>query len=330
MSVNHWVTSSMIITEEAKKMWLWVEIISKKKNLFYVKNKDKKILFKNVDFGLNSSLWKKLTDDKELCYKILDEHNLPIAKSYYLQKNEWIKSSKSSVNKIKTNNLKFPLVIKPIDEYHWNGVMMNILTEKELRDKLSISFKKYDNMIIQEEISWDEIRVLIVKWKIIVAMKRVPPTIIWDGKSSIKDLIDIENKLNPHRGEWVEKPHPLLYIKIDDEIISFIKKQWLTSNDIPNKWQKVQLRWNSNVWTWWTIIDVTNNISNDIKNASITACKVFWLGICGVDILTSDITKPLSETGWVILELNATPGLWGDRELTSINTWKEILKLLFS
>jgi hypothetical protein len=29
------------------------------------------------------------------------------------------------------------------------------------------------------------------------------------------------------------------------------------------------------------------------------------------------------------LELNSNPGIGGDRELTTVNTWKEILQLLF-
>ena len=36
--------------------------------------------------------------------------------------------------------------------------------------------------------------------------------------------------------------------------------------------------------------------------------KIIDLDICGIDIMTTDITKPLSETGGAVLEVNAGPG----------------------
>gem|GEM_PF-2843863 len=45
------------------------------------------------------------------------------------------------------------------------------------------------------------------------------------------------------------------------------------------------------------MIDVTKEISNDIKKMCIKTCEKFKLEMCGIDILTSDITKPLDETG---------------------------------
>ncbi len=75
-------------------------------------------------------------------------------------------------------------------------------------------------------------------------------------------------------------------------------------------WRKVFLRWNSNIWTWGTLSDVTDMVCEDIKSTCIKAAKSCWLKFCGVDIITKDITKSLSETWWIILELNATPWIW--------------------
>ncbi len=40
--------------------------------------------------------------------------------------------------------------------------------------------------------------------------------------------------------------------------------------------------------------------------------KIIDLDICGIDIMTTDISKPLSETDGAVLEVNDTPGL-GDK-----------------
>jgi len=292
--------SSKYIVEEAEKMWFEIDMISEDKNLFYVKWNNKEILFKSTDFGWNSALWYKLCDDKELTYKVLDRYNLPIAKSEYISKNDFFDFSKEYVSK-----LRFPLVIKPIDEWHWNWVLMWISDFKELKKSLEESFKVYDDMIIQEQAKWDEIRVLVIKWEMIAAIHRVPAFVIWDWISNISQLIDIENNTNPLRWEWYD--NSLTYIKIDTELLWYISKNNLNLDYVAHKWEKIQLRWNSNLWTWWIPVDVTELISDDIRRVAIKATEVLWMEICGVDVLTSDFTKSLSDTNWIILECNATP-----------------------
>jgi D-alanine-D-alanine ligase-like ATP-grasp enzyme len=292
--------SSKYIIEEAEKMWFKIEMLSEDKNLFYVKWNDKEILFKSTDFGWNSALWYKLCDDKELTYKVLDKHNLPIAKSEYISKLNFSDFSEDTVSK-----LDFPLIVKPIDEWHWNWVLMWIGNFEELKKALRESFEIYDDMIIQEQANWDEIRVLVIKWKIIAAIHRVPAFVIWDWENNISKLIDIENNTNPFRWEWYD--NSLAYIKIDSELLGYIWKNNLDLDYVALKWEKIQLRWNSNLWTWWIPVDVTELISDDIKNVAIVATKVLWMEICWVDILTSDFTKSLSDTKWIVLECNATP-----------------------
>jgi hypothetical protein len=52
--------------------------------------------------------------------------------------------------------------------------MMSIQTFDELKKKLAISFATYENMIIQEEVQGDEIRILVVKETVILAYCRTP------------------------------------------------------------------------------------------------------------------------------------------------------------
>jgi len=290
--------------------------------MFLIHGNGKEILFKSTDFWGNSSLGSKLTSDKELAYRLLAKHSFPVAKTLSL--------SDLAFEQFDTSQLRdftFPLIVKPVNEEHGNGVMMHILTMDELQEKLSTAFETYDNLLIQEEIVGDEIRFLVVKGQVLVAIHRIPATVTGDGQQSIQQLIDQENAENEHRGTGYQKP--LSFIEVDDELLSYIDKQKLDLDSTPRDWQEVQLRGNSNLGTWWTIIDVTNDVSDELKEVCIKACEIFGLDICGVDVLTSDFTKSLAETDWVILELNDTPGLGGDRELTTVNTWKEMLKLLF-
>ncbi len=319
----YWSISSSVLCEEAEKLGLLAEIICAEKNLFYLHGHGKSILFKSTDFGENSSLGYKLADDKELAYTLLERHNFPTAKSVYFKRGELENLSSQQIGR----SLSFPVIIKPVSEWHGNGVMMNIFSYDELKEKLVFSFQTYDTLIVQEQISGDEVRVLVVKWEVILALNRVPAHIVGNGYDSIKDLVERENKNNPLRWVWYEAP--LSYIKMDHETFSFMEKQWVSEHTIPDKGQVIQLRGNSNIWTWWTIKEVTNELCDTTKDMCIQISKIFGLEIAWIDILTTDVTVPLEQMWWVVLEVNATPGIGWYRELTSVNPWRELLKKIF-
>lgn len=320
--MNFWSTSSEILKNEAEALWLLVDIIDEENNLFFIIHWDKKILFKNTDFWVNSALWFKLVQDKSLCYSLLERYDFSIAKSLYIHKKEF-----GSFRENLIEWLWFPLVIKPLSEAHGNGVCMNIYTYNELKEKLTHSFEKYESMIIQEQIDGDEIRIVVYDDQVLAAYIRKPPFIVWDGISTIEALIYIENNTNPLR--WPRYQNVLCNIEIDKEVLHTLQKGWFNLDSIPEKRQQVFLRSNSNIWTWGTLIDVSHILHDDIKKSSISACRVFWLWFSGVDIIIKDPSKLFTRENWVILEINATPWIWGHMEALWLNTWKKILKKLF-
>jgi glutathione synthase/RimK-type ligase-like ATP-grasp enzyme len=61
----------------------------------------------------------------------------------------------------------------------------------------------------------------------------------------------------------------------------------------------------------------------------VSIAKKAGLAVVGIDIITKDLSRPLKESWWAIIELNAAPGFWGDREFTSVNTAKKLLEYIF-
>ncbi len=314
--MKYFSISSQELVQEAKKMWFEVEILIKEKNFFIIKWNWKEILFKSTDFGWNTSLAYKIASDKVLTYKILERYWYPIPKTQSIKKNE----------KYSLKDFSYPVIIKPTNESHWNWVKMNIQNEEQLKKELDESFKNYDTMLIQEQFEWNETRVLVVKWQIILAINRIPPFVIWNWEYSIEELIKIENETNPLRWEWYKKS--LSYIKVDDETVKILNTYWYTLKSIPKKWEKVFVRLNSNLWTGGTVNEVTNILHPEIKQMCIDITQKLWFWLCWVDLIIKDFTKPI-KNNVIILELNATPWIWWDRQLTNVNSAKKILEILF-
>jgi cyanophycin synthetase len=69
------------------------------------------------------------------------------------------------------------------------------------------------------------------------------------------------------------------------------------------------IRRNANLSTGGTATDVTDQVHSQLAARVIDAARVVGLDIAGVDVVASDISRPLEEQSGVVVEVNAAPGL---------------------
>lgn len=318
--------SSNILINEAKKMWYTVSIISNEFDIFVIKNKWQKRIFKNIDCWLNTSLGVRFSRYKNLSYFILNKYAIKVPQSFIISKKRKIDDI---LDNIKKNNIDFPVVIKPATGEHGNGVSVNITTQEELILAIKNALKFHHQVIIQEFFPWNDYRLFVVNHKLVAAIQRIPACVIGNGKSTIKKLIQEENQ-NPLR--WDQHTNNLTKIKIDTELRIILKNQWLTLQSIIAKNKKLFLRKNANLSTWGTSVDITDKIHPEIKKMAEKASKVLQLHVCGIDYLSVNISTPLAEQKWGIIEANHTPWLrWHHFPTTGKprNVAKKILQLAF-
>jgi len=325
--INSWWISSELILKEAKQMALNSQVLSRENNLFLVNSDKENIIFKSVDCWLNSSFWLKIANNKELTYLLAEKNNIRVPVSKYLSREDYLANNYTNLN------IDYPVISKPIDWAHWDWVSINLKDIDELKEWLKYTFESEDvtKAVIQEQIFWEDHRIIVVNWKVEAVTKRIAPYIIGDWISSVKSLIETENK-NPLRWWGEDHDAQMSQIKIDSESISYIEEQWYKMDFILEKDKKINVRQNENLSTWWIAIDMTDEIPNEVKDEAIKIAKLVWLWFCGVDFFCKDISLPLKEGKWAIIEINATPWIrmhhfpsqWKSR-----NVAKKILEAIF-
>jgi cyanophycin synthetase len=55
--------------------------------------------------------------------------------------------------------------------------------------------------------------------------------------------------------------------------------------------------------------DITDIICDDLRETAERAARALRCELAGVDVITTDVTRPLRESGGFINEVNTTPGL---------------------
>lgn len=235
--------------------------------------------------------------DKNLTKEILALNTIPVAEGALV---------KDTIQLLKTaDNIGYPVVVKPQFGNKGTGVHLNIDNEKDLLEAYKDLKKSCDEIIIEEYVEGNDYRVCVIDYEVKAVSKRTPPYIIGDGKSSVKELLDILNS-DPLRGEDHEKP--LTKIKLDKELLELLRKINKNINSIPEENEKIYLRRNANISTGGFAEDCTDLISSQNKKILERVAKIIGLDICGIDICTKDISGNLYDDG-IVIEVNAAPGI---------------------
>lgn len=199
----------------------------------------------------------------------------------------------------------YPLVIKPIDGNHGKGNTTNIIN-KEQALKAFAAAKEYSRSVIVERfITGFDFRCLVINNKFICAALRTPASVVGDGEHNIQWLIDETNK-DPRRGFGHEKV--LTQITIDQFTQKMLDDIGYTLETVPAKDERVMLKPTANLSTGGTSTDVTDEVHPANIFMFERIAKIIGLDICGIDVMVSDLRKPIAENGGAILEVNAAPG----------------------
>lgn len=199
----------------------------------------------------------------------------------------------------------FPLVVKPIDGNHGRGITVNIKNIDDALVAFNAAQEISNKVIIEKYITGEDYRLLVINNVLVAAAKRTPANVVGDGKSTIKELVDEVNR-DPRRGYGHE--NVLTKITINDLTRTIIAAKGYTEDSVPSEDETVILKDTANLSTGGTAEDITDIVHPSNVSMAERISKIIDLDICGIDIMTTDISQPLDETGGAVLEVNAGPG----------------------
>jgi cyanophycin synthetase len=247
----------------------------------------------------NSKLACELALSKYLTYQILQSINLPIPR--FAKINEL-----TQLNQLK---IPSPWVIKPITQTQGKGVLVGLKNITELKRACSVLLKKYSHLIVEQFIAGQDFRLLILENKLLGAVRRIPPQIKGDGLRTIQQLIEKDNQ-EKRKGRAKDFKPFLKKIKIDLELKRCLAQQGLKLSSVLKKNQIIPVRQNANFSSGGEVAEVTNKVHPENIKIAQTAVKALGLKLGGVDIITKDISQPITKNKGKIIEINGAPSLW--------------------
>ncbi|WP_062309614.1 cyanophycin synthetase [Polynucleobacter sinensis] len=251
-----------------------------------------------AETSATSAIAEAIAQDKELTKNLLAAAgvSVPIGEVVTTADDAWRAAQK----------IGGPVVLKPKDGNQGKGVVANIQTEAEVRAGFEVTQGFGRETIVERYLPGADYRLLVVGNRLSAAARREPAQVVGDGKHTIAELVELENK-NPLRGDG--HATALTKIRFDDIALAHLASNNLTPQYVPKTGERVLLRHNANLSTGGTATDVTDDVHPDVAASAIAAAQMIGLDIAGVDILCEAIYKPLEAQGGGIVEVNAAPGL---------------------
>ena len=244
-----------------------------------------------------SSIGVELACDKEDTKHLLEQAEVEVPKGEIISKESSLKAACDYVG--------YPLVIKPIDGNHGRGITVDINTYEEALEGYHEAKAISRRVIVEKYITGEDFRLLVINHVLVAAAKRTPAHVIGNGKNTIVELVEEVNK-DPRRGYGHEKE--LTAITINSLTKTIIADAGYTKDSVLPDGERLILKDTANLSTGGTAEDVTDRVHPANVSMAERISKIIDLDICGIDIMASAISKPLSETGGAVLEVNAGPG----------------------
>lgn len=244
-----------------------------------------------------SSIAVELACDKEDTKNLLEAAEVPVPRGIIVYDEEDLERA--------ARRIGYPLVTKPLNGNHGKGATTNLCNFEELKEGMAAA-KRYSRAVICEKyITGYDHRALVINYRFVAAALRTPAAVTGDGKHTIQELIDIVNS-DPRRGFGHEKV--LTLITVDAQTENILKAKELTLESVLPKGEELWLKPTANLSTGGTSTDLTDQVhpSNIVLFERIA--RIIGLDICGIDIIAPDLTRPLTENGGAVIEVNAGPG----------------------
>lgn len=199
----------------------------------------------------------------------------------------------------------WPVVVKPTDLDRGEGVNIGIRNN----EKLAAAFNKASTLskdklvIIERQVPGFCHRLFIAGGQLLYALRRLPKSVMGNGKQTVAELIQEANAPEQKLPPWLRtKPFPH-----DALAAEALATTGLTFDSVPANGQRAPLRYIESTEWGGSPEEVTEILHPANLDIALRAANIFSLDVAGIDIISPDITRPWYENGAIINEVNFSP-----------------------
>lgn len=242
----------------------------------------------------------RLVGDKPAVHRLLSEADLPVP--------DFVTADRSDLSAAAefVARSDAPCVVKPaFGTGRGMGVTCGVATVSDLHRGAVWAGRWGDSLLIEGQARGCEYRVLMLDGEILDVVRRRPPHVTGDGRSTVAELIDAENERRRSRAGQ----HGLFAIRIDLDCLLALRAAGLTLGSVPRPGAEVTVKHAANENGPEDNESMPGAVGPAFAADMRTAVDALGARLASVEVVTSELDRSLRQAGGSIIEVNTTPGL---------------------
>lgn len=234
-------------------------------------------------------------ENKQYCKRLFERVGIPFPKSLVFEDFE---SSKTQLASFMQPSQRY--VCKPLDGMEGKGVCMQLETLDDVKTAWERWNNQYHHFMLEEQKAGADLRLQAIDGKLVAACSREPAFVIGDGVQNIEALAHLVD-------QKVRAQNPINTLTLDQGSLDCLAAQGLTPASIPQKGEKIAVKYLANMNQGAISTDITDLIHPTYHQWIANLSEALQLSIFALDVLTLDYQQaPSADNTWAI-EVNGNP-----------------------
>ncbi len=282
-----------IIADEALRRGIHVEVLDAGTGEMRLTHGGRSVITRESLSEYTSAIAMSRCDDKRLTRRLVKEAGITVPQARLATFDDGDYEFLKEVGDV---------VVKPTRGEQGKGITVGITVDDghdELASALARAREQHPEVLIEQRVTGDDLRLVVIDGKVVAAALRVPPEVIGTGDRTVRDLIQAESRRRS-KASGGESSIPL-----DEVTETTVADAGYTLDDVLPEGTRLQVRHTANVHQGGTIHDVTAQVHPELCRVAVAAAEAIGIPVTGIDLIVPDVTGD----DYFFIEANERPGL---------------------
>ncbi|ODR07054.1 GNAT family N-acetyltransferase [Mycobacterium sherrisii] len=282
-----------IIADEALRRGIRVEVLDAETGEMRLSLGGRTVLTRESLSEFTSAIAMCRCDDKRLTRRLVSEAGIIVPRARLATFDEDDHAFVREVGEV---------VVKPTRGEQGKGITVGVVADNgsdDLEVALARARQQYPEVLIEQRVRGDDLRLVVIDRRVVAAALRVPPEVIGTREHSVRDLIAAESRRRSAATGGESR------IPLDDLTEATVREAGWALDDVLPEGVRLRVRRTANLHQGATIHDVTARVHEELCRVAVAAAEAIGIPVTGIDLLVPDIAGE----EYAFIEANERPGL---------------------
>lgn len=280
-----------LLVDEARRRGVNVEITDAEGGFFRLSHGGRSVHCRESLTEMTSGVAMSICDDKAVTRRVVERADILVPQQ--------MTAGEDDAAIIAFLEKHGRVVVKPARGEQGRAVAVGLSTLDEVQAAIQAAREVCDRVLIETCFEGEDLRLVVIDFKLVAAAVRRPPHVVGDGRSTVRELIE---RLSRRRAAATGGEST---IPIDAETERCLSMSDVTLDDVLEEGREITVRKAANLHTGGSIHDVTEIVHPRLVEAAINAARAIDIPVVGIDFMVKSPTEP----DYVFIEANERPGL---------------------